>query len=80
MKRDRYVRPGEMAVMEFNRRHEIGTPVRFWPGARVGEGRRSRTRSAAWELESGDAVVLVEDYSGGIALTHVQVIVGEDDG
>ena len=55
----------------FNEANPMGTPVRFWPGARVGDGRPSRTRSRAWVMPSGHAVVLVEGYAGGIALTHV---------
>lgn len=50
----------------------VGTPVFFWPWGRDGAGRPSRTRGAAWVL-CGTPVVSVEDYSGGIALTHVQV-------
>jgi hypothetical protein len=52
---------------------DVGTPVRYWPGAREGAGERSRTRSVAWELGDGTPVVKVEGYAGGIALTHVEV-------
>lgn len=61
-----------MSVEEFNAAHPIGTPVTFWPGAREGAGTASTTRSKAFTLGSGDAVVMVEGYPGGIALTHVQ--------
>ena len=66
-----------MTAAEWNRQHPIGTPVWFWPMERRGEGRLSRTRSAAWMIgqsreHEGHASVLVEDYSGGIALTHVE--------
>lgn len=63
----------EREVRKFNESFPAGTPVRFWPGARVGEGQVSRTRGQAWVL-CGTAVVSVEDYAGGIALTHVDVI------
>lgn len=56
----------------FNRRHPIGTPVRFWPGVREGEGRVSKTRTPAW-LMSSAVVVSVEGYAGGIALSHIEV-------
>lgn len=62
------------AARSWNRSHPIGTRVRYWPGARTGEGREAVTRSEAWTLGSGDAVVAVTGYPGGIALTHVQCI------
>jgi len=64
----------------FNRDHPHGTPVRYWPGARVGEGRPSTVRGTAWVMPSGDAVVCVQDCAGGIALTHVEVAGGSDRG
>lgn len=55
----------------WNKKHPVGTPVRFWPGVREGDGRLGATRSAAWRL-CDHASVLVTGYSGGIALTHVE--------
>lgn len=52
----------------------VGTPVRYWPGAREGKGRESVTRSDVWSLGGHTPVVLVEGYAGGIALTHVEII------
>jgi hypothetical protein len=57
----------------WNARHPIGTPVRYWPGVREGDGREGVTRSEAW-LVCGHASVLVSTYTGGIALTHVEVV------
>lgn len=61
----------EQVAAAFNEANPVGTPVRFWPGARVGDGRPSKTRGNAWVMPSGDPVVLVDGYAGGIALTHV---------
>ena len=58
---------------DFNRRAPIGTTVRFWPGAREGEGRIAKTRTPAWLMPSA-VVVSVEGYPGGIALSHVEVL------
>ena len=58
---------------DFNRRAPIGTTVRFWPGAREGEGRIAKTRTPAWLMTSA-VVVSVEGYPGGIALSHVEVL------
>lgn len=52
----------------------IGTKVRYWPGAREGEGRLSKTRSRVWLLGHGAPVVKVDGYTGGIALTHIEVV------
>lgn len=57
----------------FNARHPVGTPVLFWPGAKTGTGRKSKTRTPAWAMNVNDAVVSVEGYPGGIALTHIEV-------
>lgn len=60
------------ALMEqFNAVCPVGSPVLYWPGERVGEGRKSVTRSAAWLLGGHTPVVMVEGYAGGIALSHV---------
>jgi hypothetical protein len=61
---------------EFNARFPVGTPVVAYPLARDDEPLRTRTRTPAWELGHGAAVVSVEGYAGGIALTHVDVTGG----
>lgn len=61
---------------EWNIKHPIGTVVNAWPGTRDGAGLRTKTRSLAWTLGSGDPVVAVEGYPGGIALTHVEPVNG----
>lgn len=58
-------------IEHFNEHVPVGTPVLYWPGAPEGQGRKSVTRSKAWVLSSGAAVVMVEGYAGGIALGHV---------
>lgn len=59
---------------EFNSNHPIGTRVRYWPGAREGEGREGRTSSEARLLSGHTAVVFIDNFSGGVALSHVEVI------
>lgn len=61
----------QLTADEWNEHYEVGTPVRYWPGAREGEGIRSVTRTPAWTLGSGDPVVSVKGYPGGIHLSHV---------
>lgn len=62
-----------LTAEQFNAAHPVGTPVRYWPQDRLGEATDSRTRTPAWTLGSGHAVVSVEGASGGIALSHVLV-------
>lgn len=61
-------------VDAFNKHVPVGSRVVYWPGVRVGEGRESVTRSAAWFLGGHTPVVMVEGYPGGIALTHVMPV------
>jgi hypothetical protein len=53
--------------------YPVGTPVRYWPGVRAGEGRESVTRTPAWLVGGHTTCVSVDGYPGGIALTHVEV-------
>lgn len=63
--------PPSVAVMEWNERIPVGTPVRFWPLGRSQPPRRSRTASAAFDLV-GMAAVLVEGYECAISLADVE--------
>lgn len=54
----------------WNRKHPVGTSVRYWRGVREGTGADGRTRSEASVL-GGTAVVWITGCSGCIALTHV---------
>lgn len=58
---------------EFNLLYPVGTRVRFQPiaGDEVYEERE--TRSEAWELGSGEPVVMLTGRTGGCALAHITV-------
>ncbi|GHJ11191.1 hypothetical protein TPA0907_55580 [Micromonospora humidisoli] len=66
------------AARAFNDRHPIGTPVRYWPGVREGDGRTARTRTQAQLLSGHTAVVWLDGVSGCIALTHIQPITEDE--
>ena len=51
-----------------------GTAVLAFPGSREGRAILTTTRSEPWTLPSGERVVLVDGYAGGIALSHIEVI------
>lgn len=61
-------------VEAFNQTYPIGTGVRYWAGLKVGEGKRSTTRSQAQLLGGHTAVVWVKGEAGCIALSHVLVL------
>ncbi|MGW2495860.1 hypothetical protein ACWCV2_15345 [Streptomyces pseudogriseolus] len=56
---------------DFNDRHPVGTPVAAFPITRDEPPLLTTTRTPAWELGHGTAVVSVHGYAGGIALTHI---------
>lgn len=58
----------------FDERCPVGTPVRYWPGVREGDGILSRTRSRADLLGGHTPVAWVEGHGACIALSHVQVL------
>lgn len=67
----------EIEARRFGDAHPPGTPVRYWTGVREGEGTLSRTRSFPG-VTCGTAVVFVEGHGSCIALTHIEVVAGEE--
>ncbi|MEV4181658.1 hypothetical protein AB0J28_09445 [Streptosporangium canum] len=65
-----------MTADDWNATYPVGTPVLAWPGTLKDEPMATRTRTPAWTLGHGAAVVSVEGRSGGIALTHVEPVPG----
>ena len=51
----------------------VGTCVIAFPGSRDGRALLTHTRSGVWSV-GGQAVVAVDGYPGGIALTHIEVV------
>lgn len=69
-----------MNADEWNALYPEGTLVTAYPGFRADWPLYTRTRSEAWTLGHGAAVVSVEGYGGGIHLTHIDagwVLTGE---
>lgn len=62
------------AVQLWNEKHPQGTEVSYWTLEKVGPGLRGQTRSAAWLVSGPTPVVLVTGASGGVALTHVELV------
>ena len=59
-------RPKAMTAAQWNEKYPDGVQVRY--RRPDGSTLETVTRSAAWELGHGEAVVLIEDVSGGVAL------------
>lgn len=68
-----------ITAAEWNERHRIGTRVRFTPVRGQPKTEDSRTRSEAWDLGGGDAVVSIEGRTGGVALHHLEVLPEEPE-
>ncbi|MEU8623229.1 hypothetical protein [Streptomyces sp. NPDC048669] len=65
---------GELSSAQWNARYPIGTPVKAYPGVYGEDGFTTWTTSRAWTLGGHTPVAIVENYSGGIALTHLDPI------
>ena len=67
---------GAHTTESWNAAYPVGTRVRYWPvyppqGIPPVD---TTTRSEAWMLGDGSVVVLVEGKSGGVHLSHVEVL------
>ncbi len=63
----------DMTSEEFNAKYPVGTPV-VYQSLMGGEGVQSTTRTPAWDLGCGAAVVSIKGKSGGLSLEHITVI------
>ncbi|MBM9401600.1 hypothetical protein JUN65_08370 [Gluconacetobacter azotocaptans] len=57
----------------FNAKYPVGTPVRYFQTSGEPSYRDSKTRTTAWTLGHGAAVVSIEGQAGGVAITHIQI-------
>jgi len=67
-------------VARWNAARPVGIAVTAYPGVRGENGLTTRTRSEAWLLGGHTPMVKVDGYAGGIALTHVDVAAGTEQG
>ncbi|MFF1499698.1 hypothetical protein ACFVZR_07440 [Streptomyces sp. NPDC058316] len=65
---------GELTSAQWNAKYPVGTRVKAYPNLYGEDGFTTWTTSKAWTLGGHTPVALVEGYSGGIALTHLDVI------
>lgn len=63
---------------ELTRLHPPGTPCRYWPMDRRGEGRAGKIRSAYRVTNAGELVVFVSGQPGHMLASHVEPEGGRD--
>lgn len=68
---------GAHTAESWNAAHPVGTPVRYWPIWPPIDGVPpvdTTTRTPAWTLGDGSAVVSIVGRTGGVHLSHVEVL------
>ena len=68
---------GAHTAESWNAAHPVGTAVRYWPiypPHGIAPHVDTTTRSEAWALGDGSVVVLIEGRSGGVYLSHIEVL------
>lgn len=68
---------GAYSAESWNEAYPVGTRVRYWPIYPPIESCPpidTTTRSEAWALGDGSVVVCVAGKSGGVSLSHVEVL------
>jgi len=68
---------GTHTAASWNAAHSVGVPVRYWPIYPPIDSAPpvdTVTRSEAWALGDGTAVVAIVGRAGGVSLSHIEVI------
>lgn len=68
---------GAHTAETWNATHAVGAKVRYWPVyppvAGIGPV-ETTTRSEAWTLGDGSVVVMIVGRTGGVHLSHIEVL------
>lgn len=68
---------GAYTAAQWNDMFPVGTRVRYWPIYPPIDSVPpvdTTTRSEAWTIGDGSVMVCIDGKSGGVALTHVEVL------
>lgn len=60
------------SAKDFNRRFPVGSRFRYFPVVGIPDGEVVVTRSEAWHLQNGKAVVRVEGKIGGVSVYRLE--------
>lgn len=63
-----------MNAEQFNKKYPVGTMVRYYPIKGDPQCVETQTRTPAWTLGHGEAVVSVIGIAGGVSLEHVEIV------
>lgn len=66
--------PAWIDANEFNKKYPVGTPLKYYPIKGKKNFILSKTRTPAWELGCNTPVVSIDEISGGVALTHIELL------
>jgi len=72
---------GAHTAESWNASHPVGTQVRYWyvyPPIDGFPPVHTTTRSEAWSLGDGTVVVMIAGATGGVALSHIEVLSTSD--
>lgn len=70
MRQETRLKRSRVQVAKWNAAHPVGTEVILTDD--FGKKHATKTRSEAWVLLSGDAIINVEDRSGGYLLERIK--------
>ena len=62
-----------MTAAEFNKLCPAGTDISYFPVLGSFQHVRTKTRSKAWPLASGEVIVAIEGKAGGVSIAHITV-------
>lgn len=68
---------GGHTAESWNAKYKVGTKVRYWPVYPPVDGIPSEdtiTRTPAWTLGDNSVVVSIEGRTGGVHLSHIEVL------
>lgn len=71
---EKQIEAGIAAAKDWNEKHPAGTRVKYFPIAGEPEFDMTQTRSEAWILGHGEPVVKINGCTGGVALSHLEVL------
>lgn len=69
---------GQAAIEEFEAKHSMGTPVRFYPVAGEPEFEIGNIRSECWLLGHHQPVVKITGRAGCVSIDHIEPVQAGD--
>lgn len=65
----------KMTADMFNRQYPVGTKIKYYPIVRLKDDYKTGvTTTPAWDMNSNTPLVTTDIMSGGLLLSHIEVI------